>query len=126
MTDEQRHGSGTGEFFAVDRASWAAACGLGMNPAVAFLVLARFSQRDNRTTAASVHAVEEHTGIARGRAREAIDVLLNASLARLLRDGTRPLYELVAHGEIQQARRPALTDREAALHERLTRLSLFF
>ena len=35
-----------------------------MNCAVAYLVLARFTQRDNRTTSASTHAIETRTGLA--------------------------------------------------------------
>jgi hypothetical protein len=34
-------GKGQGDFFAVDRRTWARACDLGLNPAVAYLVLAR-------------------------------------------------------------------------------------
>jgi hypothetical protein len=36
-----------GGFFAVDRRAWARACGLGMNAAVAYLVLARGTGGDN-------------------------------------------------------------------------------
>jgi hypothetical protein len=66
----------TGDFFAIDRRTWARVCGLGMNPAVAYLVLARFTGKTNRTTAASVHAIETYTSISRGRARVAIDKLI--------------------------------------------------
>ena len=72
----------------------AAACGIGMNAAVAYMVLARFSQRDNRTTAASVHAVEHHTGVARSRAKVAVDALIQGKLLRQVREGSRPLYDL--------------------------------
>jgi hypothetical protein len=115
MTEEPLSESSQGDFFAVDRRSWAAACGLGMNAAVAYVVLARFSQRDNRTTAASVHAVETYTGIARGRSRMAIDALIQGRLVRQLRDGTRPLYELVPFADVREA----MSDRERALYERL-------
>ena len=86
----------TGEFFAIDRRAWAKVCSLGMNPAVAFVVLARFSGRDNRTTSASTHAVETYTGIARSRARKAIDNLIAARLVKEKPGSTaaRPLYDL--------------------------------
>ena len=84
----------TGNFFAVDRSAWAAVCGKGMNPATAYLVLACFSGRDNRTTSASVNAVEQYTGIARGRARQAIDALISIGRVRQRRGGTRPQYAI--------------------------------
>jgi len=64
-----------GDFFAVDRRAWARACGLGMNAAVAYLVLARFSGPDQRTTKAGTNAVETYTGISRQRAKAAVAAL---------------------------------------------------
>jgi hypothetical protein len=90
----------TGEFFAIDRRTWARVCALGLNPAVTYLVLARFTGRTNRTTAASVHAVETHTSISRGRARAAIDKLIAAGLATRYGDAARPRYDLLAFEEI--------------------------
>ena len=40
----------TGNFFRVDRRSWAAVCELGMSPAVAYLVLAQGTDGNNRLT----------------------------------------------------------------------------
>jgi len=37
-------------FFAVDRRAWARVCALGLNPAVAYLVVACGTGGDNRTT----------------------------------------------------------------------------
>jgi hypothetical protein len=87
-------GKGHG-FFAVDRRTWARVCGLGLNAAVAYLVLARGTGRNNRETAWSVLAVENYTGIARGRARDAIQLLMKDGVVRKLRDGTHPKYELI-------------------------------
>jgi hypothetical protein len=39
--------TGCGDFFAIDRRAWACVCGLGLNPAVAYLVMARGSGPDN-------------------------------------------------------------------------------
>jgi hypothetical protein len=47
---QPRSGDGRGGFFAVDRRAWALVCGLGMNPAVAYLVLAHGTGGDNRTS----------------------------------------------------------------------------
>jgi hypothetical protein len=86
--------SGCGEFFAVDRRTWARACSLGMNTAAVYLVLARGTARDNRTTAWSVQAVEKYTSISRGRAQQALELLAKNSLVEVLRESTRPKYRL--------------------------------
>jgi hypothetical protein len=82
-------------FFAVDVRTWPRVCGLGLNPAVAYLVLARGTGKSNRETAWSVQAIETHTGISRGRAHKAVSTLIEDGVVRKLRDGTRPRYELV-------------------------------
>jgi hypothetical protein len=87
-------GKGQGDFFAVDRRAWARACDLGLNPAVAYLVLARGTSADNRTTTWSVQAIETYTGISRGRAHDALKALQQAGLLQVLREGTRPKYRL--------------------------------
>lgn len=83
-----------GAFFAIDATRWANVCELGMNPACAYLVLACFSGRDNRTTAASVHAVETYTQISRSRARAAIDALVSVGHVRRTRAKPLPRYDL--------------------------------
>ncbi len=89
-----------GNFFAIDWRTWARVCDLGMNPSVAYLVLARFSQRDNRKTAASSNAIETHTGISRGRAFKAIHALIQKGFMLQTAFGTRPKYELLAAEEV--------------------------
>lgn len=100
---EATSGSGRGRFFAVDRRTWAQVCGLGINPTVAYLVLACFSARDNRTTDASVNAIERYTGISRGRAKAAIKALIEARVVRCLREGTCPQYDLLPAAEVPNA-----------------------
>ena len=85
----------TDGFFAVDRRTWARVCGLGLNRAVAYLVLARGTGKSNRETAWSVMAIENYTGISRGRAHDAVSTLVKDGVVRKLREGTRPKYELV-------------------------------
>jgi hypothetical protein len=53
---------------------------LGLNAAVAYLVLARFTAHDQVTTKAGVQAIEVRTGISRARARQAIEKLEDAGL----------------------------------------------
>ncbi len=96
MDDEKNaKGKGSvGEFFAVEYDAWPAVCGLGPNAAVAYVVLARFTGRDNTHTAASVQAIEKYTGMARGRAQESIDQLIRARLVERVPESprTRPRY----------------------------------
>jgi hypothetical protein len=82
-------------FFAIDRRKWVRICGLGLNGAVAYLVLARGSAKSNRETAWSVQAIEKYTGIARSRAHDAVQTLLDDGVVRQLRTGSRPKYDLV-------------------------------
>jgi len=83
-------------FFAVDRRSWARVCGLGMNPAVAYLVIASGTLADNKTSEWSALAIEKYTGMARSRAKKAIDILLRYEVIKIkdYRSPTKPIYEL--------------------------------
>jgi hypothetical protein len=117
-------GKGQGDFFAVDRRAWARACGLGLNPAVAYLVLARGTGADNRATTWSVQAIETYTSVSRGRAHEALKALRRAGLMQVLRGGTRPKYRLVPAHEVPGCEGhppPALDDVEQRLFDQLAR-----
>jgi hypothetical protein len=63
-----------------------------MVPAVAYLVLARGTGGDQRTTSWSVNAIETYTNIGRPRAKQAIAALEGAGLIRVLQKGSRPRY----------------------------------
>jgi len=110
---------GRGGFFAIDRRIWAKLCGADIDMAVAYLVLARGTGRDNRTTFWSVNSVEERTNIARQRAKEAIQRLVGGGLLRQDRGGTRPGYCLLPAHEVAgcvEAGKPLpLTVEEAGL-----------
>lgn len=67
-------------FFVIGKTQWADACKLGMNPAIAFLVLARGTGGDNITTSWSAEAVRKTAGIAWVRANDAIEILEKARL----------------------------------------------
>jgi hypothetical protein len=111
-----------GDFFAVDRRAWARACALGMNAAVAYLVLARGTGADQRTTAWSVHAIETRTGIGRPRAQRALAALAEAALLRLTRPGARPRYHVAPAHEVPGCEGfppPALDAVEQKLYDQL-------
>jgi DNA-binding MarR family transcriptional regulator len=92
---------GNGDFFAIDRRVWAHVCNLGLTPAIAYLVMARGSGRDNRTTAWSVNAIEKYTGIGRPRAKMAIKILEEKGIVRGDHTNqTKPRYSLTPAHEI--------------------------
>ena len=71
---------------------------IGMNEAVAYLVLACGTGHDNLTTSWSSQALHKYSGIAWERGKAAIESLIQAGHVRLGKDHTRqnPRYELVA------------------------------
>jgi hypothetical protein len=108
-----------GRFFAVDSRMWSKVCELGINEPVAYLVQARGTGRDNRTTTWSVESIERYTGISRHRAAAAVKNLQAKGLVQLLRGGTKPKYELVTLPGIDP--RPALTGSEQIAVDRVRR-----
>lgn len=86
----------SGEFFAVDLDNFYAACGISLNTAIAYLILARGSGGDNATTSWSINAIETRTRISRSRAKNAIDNLLKAGLIEQVKGGKRPQYKIQA------------------------------
>lgn len=95
-------GSGRGGFFAVDRRAWARVCELGMNTAVAYLVIARGTGGDNRTSKWSANAIEQRTGISRSRSGHAVAALERAKA--IVRDPTskrdRPKFRIAPAHEV--------------------------
>lgn len=91
MPEEKKTKDG---IFIVGKAEFIAACGIGMNAAVALLIMARGSQGNNRTTSWSCKAISERAGITRARAEKAVDQLIQHGLAEKIRDGSRPQYHL--------------------------------
>jgi hypothetical protein len=80
LDDEEQPAYRGGHFFAVDSHIWPVVCSLGMNAAVAYLVLACGTGKDLLHTTWSVHAVEKYTSISRGRAAEAIRLLVDKGM----------------------------------------------
>jgi hypothetical protein len=109
-----------GGFFAIDRRTWGKTCSLGMNEAVAYLVLAQGTAGNNRCTSWSTTSLKSYAGITWERGKAAIERLIQAGI---IRHGEKhavqkPRYELLAWSEIA----PVEYDRQyAALsgHDRM-------
>jgi hypothetical protein len=92
--------SSVGNFFAADHRCWAKACGLGINAAVAYLVLARGTDRTQQLSRWSVLSIETYTGISRSRAATAIEDLCKADLVVKVRGGTYPCYKILRWSDV--------------------------
>ena len=121
MSDDADKGTkAEGNFFAVDSRLWERVCALGLNEAVSYLVQARGTARDNRTTTWSVESIERYTGISRHRAAAALKALQANGFVKLLRAGTKPKYDLIPFSELPEAdQRPALDSHESWIFQRV-------
>lgn len=90
--------SGRGGFFAISPDTWAAACDLGMNEAVAYLVLAQGTAGNNTTTGWSAESLHKYTGIAWARGKAAIERLIQTGLLSYGQNHSpkKPRYELTS------------------------------
>lgn len=80
--------------FAVDRRNWNAACNLGMNEAVCYLVIASGTGGDQRTSSWSATAIEKYMGIHHRRATTAIQRLEAEKLVAVVKNGSFRRYSL--------------------------------
>lgn len=87
-------------FFAVGRTTFIKACGLGLNPACALLVMACGSGKDNVTTKWSAEAVGRYAGVRWTTAKDAIQALCDAGLVTNGGKPARPSYKLGKEGEL--------------------------
>jgi hypothetical protein len=85
-----------GSFFAIDRRIWSKLCDSGMNAAVAYLVMACGTGRDNRVTSWSAQALHRYSGIAWERGKAVIDGLIHDGFVLCAADHSpaKPCYEL--------------------------------
>jgi hypothetical protein len=98
---------GRGDFFAVDRRTWAMAFDkTGLHGALAYLILARGSLGDMRTTSWSAEAINFRTRLNWRQAKEAIKRLIDAGLVRRDKDGSKPRYYIMPVPEQAQAETP--------------------
>ena len=97
-----------GGFFSIDARIWAKAITLGMNEAVAYLVHACGTGRNNEDTSWSTNAVMKYAGIGHIRAKLAIERLIAGGFTRFAEKHTasNPRYRLATILE--------LTDHEAS------------
>lgn len=106
-----------GGFFIVERGMFHRACGLGLRPAVALLILARFTQGKGAISRASSNAIEKRTGIGRKAAREAIGALEKAGIVTRLGSATRPVHRLTRHLDLPDPR-GAITETQGEAFKR--------
>src|SRR4051812_39803590 len=98
--DVDKETKAQGNFFAVDSRLWERVCALGLNEAVSYLVQARGTARDKRTTTRSVESIDRYTGIPHPRATTALKALKAKGFVKLLRTGTKPKYDLIPFAEL--------------------------
>lgn len=88
----ERKNDGRGKFFAIDHRLWRKVCGLGMEAAIAYLVIASGTGGDQRTSSWSVNSIERRFNISRGRANKAILALRLSGLIDKSGTPRRPQY----------------------------------
>ena len=91
-----------GSFFAVDGRTWPKLTTLGMNEAVAYLVLAQGTGANHKATSWSVNSLKTYAGISWERGKAAIENLKREGFLRLAESHTsgKPRYELPTFGEL--------------------------
>src|SRR5262245_11943513 len=113
MSDKAAEANPTRGFFAIDRGAFRCAAGIETAGAIAYLVMARGTGRDNRATQWSVNAIEKYTGISRPNAKKAVKDLLDRGIWQKIRDGQHPIYEAVPGDQISGG--PFTADEQAAI-----------
>ena len=89
---------GRGEFFAIDRRTWAVICEeTDLNDAVTYLVLAQGTEGSNRFTSWSATSLKKYAGISWTRAQDALRRLVMSGLVKHAEGSRRerPRYELL-------------------------------
>lgn len=104
-----------GGFFVVEQEVFHKACALGLRPAVALLILARFTGRSGVRSSASSNAIEKRTGIGRKAAREAIAALEAAGLVQRSGKPTKPVHRITPTLELPDPRGPISPEHDLAV-----------
>ncbi len=110
--------TGRGEFFAIDRRIWARVCSLGLNAAVAYLVMARGTGHDNLVSSWSTDSVTRYTGLGRRKAKAGVESVVSSKMVE--RSGTEkhPRYRLLTAAQVAYRLDVGSTSvRDAALAE---------
>lgn len=109
-SSEGREGDGRGgNFFHVDRRTWAAICHTqNIAAAASYLVIAQGTWGQSRISRWSAKSVEKYTGLHSTRAKVAIGELLSAGFLKHGEKSTalRPRYEVVPFREFEEIDRP--------------------
>lgn len=105
----EKTASARGRFFRIAPENWAIACELGMNEAVAYLVLAQGTAGNHKTTSWSAEALHKYTGITWERGKAAIERLIRSGLLRYgeKHQRSKPRYEFVSAAEAARERHRA-------------------
>ena len=82
-------------FFAVNKGKFESALSLGMNAGISYLTVACGTSKSNTDSGWSVNAIEKYTGISRGRAKKAIEALVDNNVIKRLKGGTKPRYRIM-------------------------------
>ena len=82
------------DFFCIRRDFINEICDLGMNEAVAMIVLLCFSDRSNTKSSASVNAIEKYGGVGRLKAKKVLVKLQELGHLEKIKGGTKPRYEI--------------------------------
>jgi hypothetical protein len=121
-TEDSPDGKGSkGQFFLVD---WrcvedATRYGDGVNAAVAYIALARFTGRDQMTTLAGMTAIHERTGLSRGRADAALKTLERAGLITTPTTGKKGIRRSLLRWSLLQGVRSKLTPKPDKVLQRV-------
>lgn len=85
-----------GNFFAIDHRCWNYICdNLGINEAISYLILARGSLKNQKSSSWSVNAIEKYTNISRMRAKKAIENLQhNHLITNIKSDKKKPFWHI--------------------------------
>lgn len=96
-TNDKKISGNQAGFFAIEKLRFERTCELGMNAAVAFLVICCGTGKDNKESKWSINAIEKYTGISRGRAKKAVQLLLREGLIKLVKGktGAHPCYQVM-------------------------------
>lgn len=97
----------TGNFFSVELESFHAACGLGMNAACLYLVMAMGTDRTGVKTAWSCNALEVRTSVSKRKAKEAQACLLKAGLIQQTKAGKHPRFNFVLQNDSEKVYLPS-------------------
>ncbi|MEI7775256.1 MAG: hypothetical protein WCK17_10830, partial [Verrucomicrobiota bacterium] len=109
-------------FFSVDLGAFRCAVAAGLNPAIAHLIMARGTGRENRITSWSVNAIEKRTGISRPNAKKAVGILVERGIWHKTRGGKHPVYESNPGDQVKGG--PFTPDENLALDQIRTRSRL--